>query len=343
MSDDTPETSAVSDKAVPGTSVPGKPVLADKKPSPVEKAKTESNFLRGTIGAELVDGNPLFSKPNVQLLKHHGTYQQDDREARTHREGGGKSIKSYMFMVRSRIPGGKLTSEQLLGELDMADELGNGSLRITSRQGLQLHGILKGNLQKTIRRINEIKLSTLAACGDVERNVMCCPAPHFQDSVHDEMQQLADRLADHLAPRTRGYYEIWLRDPDTGEDKLVGGNRETAHANGNGHTATAPAASDNGDANGDVEPIYGPTYLPRKFKTGIALCGDNCIDVYANDLGLLTVVRDSEDHRLQRACWRRHGRGAQCDEDFSGRRQADGLHRAPPGGRRRHGGHQSAT
>ncbi len=243
-----------------------------KKLSPVETVKADSNFLRGTIVQELTDGNSLFSKGNSQLLKHHGTYQQDDREARTAREGGGKSIKSYMFMVRSRIPGGKLTSDQLLAELDLADECGNGTLRITSRQGFQLHGVLKHNLHETIRRINEVQLSTLAACGDVERNVMCCPAPHRHDPVHDELQSLADRLALHFAPRTRAYHEIWLRDPDTGEDHLVGGGNSNGHA--------------------DCEPIYGPTYLPRKFKTGISLPGDNCIDIYANDLGLMAICED---------------------------------------------------
>jgi sulfite reductase (ferredoxin) len=246
-----------------------------KKLSPVETVKIESNFLRGTIGQELIDGNASFSKGNAQLLKHHGTYQQDDREARTAREGGGKSVKSYMFMVRSKIPGGKLTSDQLIAELDLADECGNGTLRITSRQGLQLHGILKPDLHKTIHRINEVQLSTLAACGDVERNVMCCPAPHRNDPVHDEMQNLADRLADHLAPRTRAYHEIWVRDPDTGEDHLVAGG-----------------IGSNGHSHPDHEPIYGPTYLPRKFKTGIGLPGDNCIDIYANDLGLMAICEN---------------------------------------------------
>jgi sulfite reductase (ferredoxin) len=272
-----------------------------KKPSPVETAKLQSNYLHGTIREELTDGNSFFSKANSQLLKHHGTYQQDDREARTHREGGGKSIKAYMFMVRSRIPGGKLTSEQLLAELDLADEVGNGTLRITSRQGLQLHGVVKSNLHLVIQRINEVQLSTLAACGDVERNVMCCPAPHFGDPVHAEMQQLADQVANHFAPRTRAYHEIWLRDPDTGEDHLVGGGKDAAevassapsHAahEGNGHAGGAAAASyrPGGD---DAEPLYGRLYLPRKFKTGIGLCGDNCIDIYANDLGLLAVCED---------------------------------------------------
>jgi len=273
-----------------------------KKPSAVETVKLQSNYLRGTIREELVDGNSSFSKGNSQLLKHHGTYQQDDREARTHREGGGKSIKSYMFMVRTRIPGGKLTSDQLLAEIDLGDEVGNGTLRITSRQGLQLHGVVKSNLHQVIHRINEVQLTTLAACGDVERNVMCCPAPHHNDSVHDEMQRLADQVANHLAPRTRAYHEIWLRDPDTGEDHLVGGGKDSAQAGGNGqlhehaqHPAEVQASSPAGGNNGNgeaVEPIYGKLYLPRKFKTGIALCGDNCIDVYANDLGLLAICED---------------------------------------------------
>ncbi len=155
--------------------------MADQpKLSPVETFKTQSNYLRGEIAQELVDGNDFFGKASIQLLKNHGTYQQDDRDARAAGRGDGGKVKpgkEYSFMVRTKIPGGKLTSEQLLAEIDLGDEVGNTTLRITSRQGLQLHGVLKNNLQKTIQRINEIQLSTLAACGDVERNVMCCPAP----------------------------------------------------------------------------------------------------------------------------------------------------------------------
>ena len=288
-----------------------------KKLSPVEIAKTNSNYLHGTIEQELVDGNDLFSKANVQLLKHHGTYQQDDREARTARDGGGKSVKQYMFMVRSRIPGGRLTSAQLVGEIDLADECGNGTLRITSRQGLQLHGIVKRNLHQVIRRINEVQLSTLAACGDVERNIMCCPAPHFGDPVHEEMHGLAIELLRHIAPRSRAYREIWLRDPDTGADHAVSGGANGAPIsigppNGTGHSGDDHGKQDghangaasewsvahgyapqwtsvNGDLPDAVEPLYGPTYLPRKFKTGIGLAGDNCIDIYANDLGLMAI------------------------------------------------------
>lgn len=242
------------------------------KPSALEDLKVQSNYLRGEIAEELVDGLDHFGKDSIQLLKTHGTYQQDDRDARASNRGAGgaKAGKAYSFMVRTKIPGGKLTSAQLLEELDLADEVGNTTLRVTTRQGLQLHGVIKERLQETIRRINEVQLSTLAACGDVERNVMCCPAPHHQDAVHAEMQDLADRLAIHLCPRTTAYHEIWLKDSEGGEETLVGGGS-------NGHV---------------VEPIYGPTYLPRKFKTAIGLPGDNCVDLYSNDLGLMAICED---------------------------------------------------
>src|SRR5579885_3701447 len=149
----------------------------DQKPSAAEAVKLASNYLRGDIAKELIDENPFFSKPSTQLLKFHGTYQQDNREARTKREGQ-KSAKEIIFMVRVKLPGGKLNSQQLLAQLDMCDELSSGTLRITTRQGLQFHGVPKRNLRETIHRINKMQLSTLAACGDVERNVMCCPAPH---------------------------------------------------------------------------------------------------------------------------------------------------------------------
>src|SRR5580698_8519912 len=181
--------------ATPGCALGCMSPMADEtKPSPVETFKAESHYLRSDIATELADRNDHFGKVNIQLLKHHGTYQQDDRDARAagRTEGHkGKSPKAYSFMVRTRVPGGKLTSAQLLAELDLCDEVGNTTLRITSRQGLQLHGVLKGDLWKTIRRINEIQLTTLAACGDVERNVMCCPAPHKQDPVRAELQSLA--------------------------------------------------------------------------------------------------------------------------------------------------------
>jgi sulfite reductase (ferredoxin) len=234
-----------------------------EKLSPVEGVKLASNYLRGEIAEELVDGNDHFGKDSINLLKHHGTYQQDDRDDR---KGG----KSYSFMVRSAIPGGKLSSEQLLAEIDLCDEVGNTTLRITTRQGLQLHGVLKGNLKHAIHRINEVQLSTLAACGDVERNVMCSPAPYKCDPVYDQLQAMAHKLAVHLRPHTRAYHELWLTDEATGEKQLAGGGPNGAV----------------------VEPLYGPTYLPRKFKTAVGLAGDNIVDLYANDLGLLGIAEN---------------------------------------------------
>ncbi len=242
-----------------------------KKLSPVEGFKSESNYLRGDIAEELADGNDFFGKSSIQLLKHHGMYQQDDRDTRGLRnEDGTKAGKRFSMMVRTKIPGGRLTSDQLLAEIDLCDEVGDTTLRITTRQGLQLHGVLKKNVRDVVRRINEVQLSTLAACGDVERNVMCCPAPYCSDPVHRQMQALADRIAEHLCPRTSAYHEIWLTDEVTGEKQLAGGGS-------NGH---------------EVEPIYGRTYLPRKFKTAIGLPGDNCVDLYTHDLGLLAICED---------------------------------------------------
>ena len=238
------------------------------KLSPLETIKEESDFLKGTIGEEMADKElPCFNKSNLQLLKFHGTYQQDDRDARAElkKSGGGKA---YSMMIRCRIPGGRITSDQLLAQLDLCEELGNATLKITTRQTLQFHGILKDNLRETINRINEAQLSTLAACGDVNRNIMCCPAKR-SDGIHAEMERLTDELTEALAPRTKAYHELWITDPDTGEKTLEGG----------------------GEA---VEPLYGPRYLPRKFKMGIALPEDNCIDIYTQDIGLLAVVRDGK-------------------------------------------------
>jgi sulfite reductase (ferredoxin) len=184
---------------------------APEKLSPVEIIKAKSEYLKGPIPDELADANDFVGKESIQLLKHHGTYQQDDRERRAEaRTDGPAKAKFYSFMVRSAIPGGRITSEQLLAELDLCDEVGNSTLRITTRQGLQLHGVLKSNLKRTIRRINEVQLSTLAACGDVKRNVMCTPCPYNGDPVHEEMYALAGELVKQLTPRTRAYHQIWL-------------------------------------------------------------------------------------------------------------------------------------
>ena len=264
MSDETPPTAAPA----------AKPGVPEAKPTAVELAKTASNYLAGDIAKELADGAPGFGKPSIQLLKNHGTYQQDDREQRKAKEGA-KSSREISFMIRTCVPGGKLTADQLLAAIDLGDEVGNGTIRLTTRQAIQHHGVVKGDLKPFMQRVHDVQMSTLAACGDVERNIMCCPAAIHNHPVRAEMQATLDKLAKHLAPRTRAYYEIWLTDPDTGEKTLAGGT--------SGEKDVAPADAD------DVEPIYGRTYLPRKFKTAFALPEDNCTDVYANDLGFLVV------------------------------------------------------
>lgn len=240
--------------------------------SKVERVKKESRYLRGHIAEELQQENARFSEEQVQLLKFHGTYQQENRDLRQARKAAGEE-KAYQFMVRSRIPGGVLTPEQYLVEDELAERYANGTLRITTRQGIQLHGVLKGNLHATIHGINEALLSTLAACGDVNRNVMACPAP-TAGRAHARVHEIAHTIAMHLAPRSRAYHEIWI----DGEQ-----------------VATVQQPGD------EVEPIYGPSYLPRKFKIGVAFPGDNCIDVYTQDIGLVAHLEDgssTEDERL---------------------------------------------
>jgi len=229
----------------------------EAKLSKFEGVKAESRYLRGTLAEEFANSEPNISEDAAGLIKFHGSYQQDNRDVR---KGG----KEYIFMLRSRIPGGRVSAAQFLAELDLCDRYGNGTLRITDRQGFQLHGIHKGDLKATIQGINAVKLSTIAACGDVCRNFMCCPAPVRRSPLRAEMQTLAAALADHFRPRTSAYYEIWLKDGDQSEQ---------VHAVVEDH-----------------EPIYGRTYLPRKFKMGLALPEDNCVDVYSQDLGFLAVV-----------------------------------------------------
>src|SRR5262245_33884054 len=242
---------------------PQTPEAPPPKRSGVEVVKEASRLLRGTVALELLSDSDHFSEADKNLLKFTGTYQQEDRDARKNRSRAGVS-KHHMFMVRCKIPGGRLTAEQYLAVDRLADSYGNGTLRFTSRQGIQLHSVLKSDLRATIAAINECLLTTLGACGDVERNVMACPAPHHGDSVRAELQETAARIAAHLAPRTRAYHEIWLN------GKPVGGE-------------AVPACGSARETASEEEPLYGKTYLPRKFKTGLALPEDNCIDVYAQD------------------------------------------------------------
>jgi sulfite reductase (ferredoxin) len=237
------------------------------KRSIVEVHKEESRQLRGTIADELANSSlDHFSDANKSLIKFHGTYQQEDRDARKTRRKEGLG-KFYIFMVRCKIPGGYLTPEQYLAVDDLAERYANKSLRLTSRQGIQLHGVLKKDLHATIRGINDCLLTTLGACGDVTRNVMSCPAAF--DPVRRELRRQALAVASHFAPRTGAYHEIWLNGkPQT---DLVA-------------TLNRPAPADH-----DQEPIYGKVYLPRKFKIGFGLPDDNCVDIFAQDLGFLAI------------------------------------------------------
>ncbi|MGB1925247.1 MAG: NADPH-dependent assimilatory sulfite reductase hemoprotein subunit [Rubripirellula sp.] len=239
----------------------------EPKLTAVEGIKQESRFLRGTIAEEIAGQTECFNSDNIQLLKFHGSYQQDDRDLRTERKKAGLG-KAYSMMLRLRIPGGRCRADQFLAMLDVCEELGNSTIKVTTRQTIQLHGIVKDNLRPTIKRVNELALSTLAACGDVNRNIMCCPAKRV-DPIHQELERLTDELTEAMAPKTAAYHELWVSEPGSQEKELVGGGAES-------------------------EPLYGSTYLPRKFKMGIALPEDNCIDIYTQDLGLLAVVRDGQ-------------------------------------------------
>ena len=246
-------------------------VATEPKLSPVEGIKAESRYLRGTIAEELADpAVDHLSEANKQLVKFHGSYQQEDRDARKRRDRPAAG-KAYMFMVRLKLPGGKLTADQYLAVDDICGKYANGTLRFTTRQSIQFHGILKPNLKHLIGGINDALLSSLGACGDVNRNVVSCPAP-LPDPARAQMQELAAGIAAHLAPRAggRNYHEIW-----------VNGEREAA----SGSEAARGFAE-------EPEPIYGKVYLPRKFKTGFALPDDNCTDILAQCLGFLAVVEN---------------------------------------------------
>jgi sulfite reductase beta subunit-like hemoprotein len=225
--------------------------------SKVEAAKRRGRQLRGTIAETLASPATHFEPDDVQLLKFHGTYQQDSRDERRGRAAAGGD-KAYSFMVRVAIPAGALTAEQYLGLERIADEEANGTLRVTTRQGFQFHGVLKGQLKSAIARINQDLLTTVAACGDVQRNVMGCSAP-LADADHARVRDIANALARELRPRSRAYHEIWL--------------------DGKKEATTEPE-----------EPFYGERYLPRKFKVAVGLSLDNCVDIYSQDVGLLAIA-----------------------------------------------------
>src|SRR5262245_17848697 len=217
--------------------------------SPVERIKAASRGLRGTIVESLAD--PVtggLAEDDQQLAKFHGTYQQHDRDSDEARRRA-KLEPAYSFMIRTRLPGGVCTPAQWLALDALAGQYANGTLRITSRQAFQLHGVLKGDLKPTIAAMNAALIDSIAACGAVNRNVVASPGA---SRLHAEVQGWATRLSEHLLPRTRAYHEIWL------DGKKV-----------------APELED--------EKVLGPTYLPRKFKTAIAVPPVNDVDVFAQD------------------------------------------------------------
>lgn len=232
-----------------------------KKPTPIETQKENSRFLRGTIKDTLAASVSHFNGEESALLKTHGTYQQDDRDLRQ-KLAAEKKEPAYSMMVRSKIPGGKLTAEQYLVHDKLADQYGNHTMRLTTRQGIQFHGVLKKNMKAVIRGINEKLGTTMGACGDVVRNVMACPAP-FSDRLKLQITEYAEKISDAFLSRGGAYQEIWL----------------------DGEKMHLP------EATGD-EPVYGKTYLPRKFKIAFAFPDDNCIDIYSNDLGIVPEIQN---------------------------------------------------
>lgn len=229
----------------------------------VEDIKSESRRLRGSLLESLADPvTGALRESDQTLIKYHGSYQQDDRDLRDERRRQ-KLEPAYQFMIRTRTPGGVVTPEQWLKLDAIATRYANHSLRVTTRQAFQFHGVIKRELKATMQAINAALIDTLAACGDVNRNVLVAANP-LLSKAHAQVQSWAARLSEHLLPNTRAYYEIWLD-----EERVAGSGEEE-------------------------EPVYGATYLPRKFKIGFAVPPLNDVDVFANDLGFIAILEDGE-------------------------------------------------
>lgn len=228
------------------------------EPSPVERIKEASNYLRGTIGEGLADeATGAIAEDDTQLTKFHGIYQQDDRDLRSERQKQ-KLEPHYQFMVRIRLPGGVLSPEQWLALDELAHKYANGQLRLTTRQTFQYHYVFKRDLKPLIQGINAAGMDTRGACGDDNRNVLCNSNPN-RSAVHAELLAWSRRISEHLLWHSGAYDEIWLDQTPQGEDK---------------------------------EPLYGRTYLPRKFKVALAIPPENDTDIHANDLGFIAIVED---------------------------------------------------
>jgi len=237
--------------------------MSEKKLSANEPLKLNSDYLRGTLAEEIADtSNGSICADSQQLSKFHGMYLQDDRDVRAGRRKK-KLDKAYSFLIRVRLPGGVSTPEQWLAMDTISDQYANGTLKITTRQTWQLHGVIKNNLKSSIQAMDKAALDCIAACGDVNRNVICNANPHLSE-VHSEAVQLANDISSHLLPSTRAYHEIFLD-----EEKVVSSEEF-------------------------VEPLYGKTYLPRKFKINVAIPPHNDTDIYAQCLSFIAIVEDKK-------------------------------------------------
>jgi len=231
--------------------------------SELERIKYESNYLRGTLVESLADpitGSLAFA--DTQLSKFHGMYQQADRDLEKERKRQ-KLEPAYSFLIRVRVPGGVVTPKQWLQMDWISEEYANHTLKLTTRQAFQLHGVIKTNLKKTIQAMNAELMDTIAACGDVNRNVMCHPNP-AESELYAEVAETARLISEHLLPSTTAYHEIWL------DQKLIA------------------------DSKKDVEPLYGDRYLPRKFKISIAIPPYNDSDIFSQDLGFIAIVEKNQ-------------------------------------------------
>ncbi|RUR86637.1 sulfite reductase, ferredoxin dependent [Chlorogloeopsis fritschii PCC 9212] len=252
------------------------PPIASRKPSKVEGLKERSNFLREPVATEILEDTTHFSEDAVQILKFHGSYQQDNRDNRVKGQE-----KDYQFMLRTKNPGGYVPPQLYLVLDRLADEYGNHTLRATTRQGFQLHGILKKNLKAAIAAIIKSMGSTLGACGDLNRNVMAPPAPFKNKLEYQYAWEYANNIAELLTPQTGAYYEIWL----DGEKAIS--------AEENPEVKAARQRNGTGTIFHDAEePIYGTYYMPRKFKACVTVPGDNSIDLYTQDLTLVVITND---------------------------------------------------
>jgi len=233
------------------------------KPSPIEGIKIASDGLRGSINESLKDEiTGAIREDDKAVIKFHGMYEQDDRDRREER-AEKKLDRLYSFMIRLRLPGGFLPPEKWIAMNNVADEHSTGVIKITTRQTVQLHGILKSHIKPTISSFNEANLDSIATCGDINRNVTCASHPK-QSAVHAEVFAYADKISQLLMPKTKAYYEIWLD-----EEKIV-------------------------DKKEEEDPLYLDKYLPRKFKIGIAIPPNNDSDVFTNDLGLIAIIENNE-------------------------------------------------